>query len=663
MSKRLIAWITAAFTMVVMCGMPAVAFASDGSGLKKEETVYVVTDSAGNQEDVVVSDHLINNDELLTIADKSDLSGIENVKGDEKFKSNGKSIKWKAAGNDIYYQGKSNKAVPVKMNVTYKLDGQVVSGAELQGKSGDVEIDINYLNRGKFEGKTVPFIVLSGMLITDETFTDVKVDNGKIIDDGDKVIVVGMAAPGLAESLNLGANELGIGDSVKITGKANKFAVEDIMTIATNSVFEDIDTDKFGDLDYDSQINELDKGAKQLVDGSSKLYKGLNMLNSNIPALKDGVEQLHNGAKDLTKNVDSTFTSMEQGATKLVNGEKAVAGGLVSMQQSIGNTEETGTPSTIYGALGKIRDGIAEFGLTINSTIGTTEDKVSSKGGSSEGYLVQSLSNIGDAQDNLNSAKELVPKDANVDGAISDLQEIMSDLNEKGDTDNANKVQSVIVSLQASNKSVADSSSETKKLIDMALTSISGAEENIGVSVTVQNRIKSEVTKYTKFTEDESGILTGSVISLMEKVNNLYESFNYKDQQNPGVNASMQSIINGTNDLLDGINKANSKMGLSIYTGAASLANYLGELESKSGTLGDGTGELEQGSKQLSNGMSKLYNEGIKKIVDLYNDELKGTVNGLDNMMDAGKGYRTFTNLSAGMDGSVKFIYKTSIAK
>ena len=59
--------------------------------------------------------------------------------------------------------------------------------------------------------------------------------------------------------------------------------------------------------------------------------------------------------------------------------------------------------------------------------------------------------------------------------------------------------------------------------------------------------------------------------------------------------------------------------------------------------------------------MSTLYKDGIKKIVDLYNDDLKGTLDSADAMIDAGKGYKTFTKLPAGMDGNVKFIYKTDI--
>ena len=79
--------------------------------------------------------------------------------------------------------------------------------------------------------------------------------------------------------------------------------------------------------------------------------------------------------------------------------------------------------------------------------------------------------------------------------------------------------------------------------------------------------------------------------------------------------------------------------------------------------LANGVSQLDAGSLKLSQGMTKLYKEGIKKIVDMYNDDLKGTLDSVDGMLDAGKGYKTFTKLPSGMDGNVKFIYKTDMTE
>ena len=218
--SKIIAIMAAVCTMTVMCGMPAVAFAWDG-GVTKEETVYVVTDSTGAQSDVIVSDHLQNKGKSKTIADETTLTDIENVKGEETFEQNGDSLTWDAEGNSIYYQGKTTDEVPVTMDIVYRLDDKVVSGPDLQGNSGKVEIKINYENNAEYNGIAVPFIVMTGLIVTDESFKNIKISKGKVIDDGEKLLVVGMAAPGLAQTLDIGESELGIGSSVTITGDAD----------------------------------------------------------------------------------------------------------------------------------------------------------------------------------------------------------------------------------------------------------------------------------------------------------------------------------------------------------------------------------------------------------------------------------------------------------
>ena len=141
----------------------------------KEETVYVIADSTGKEQKVIVSDHLINNDNKATIGDASTLTDIENVKGDETFTQNGTKLVWQADGNDIYYQGTSTGQLPVSQKITYSLDGKEISPEELAGKSGKVTIRFDYTNNekvkanigGKEEEICVPFVALSGMVLGD----------------------------------------------------------------------------------------------------------------------------------------------------------------------------------------------------------------------------------------------------------------------------------------------------------------------------------------------------------------------------------------------------------------------------------------------------------------------------------------------------------------
>ena len=121
LSKALAMFLAAALTIPA-----AVPVAASESTADKEETVYVKTNANGEEKTVIVSDWLKNFSGEAKIKDATDLTDVENVKGNETYKRGKKdSITWNANGKDIYYQGTSDKNLPVSMKVTYYLDGQL----------------------------------------------------------------------------------------------------------------------------------------------------------------------------------------------------------------------------------------------------------------------------------------------------------------------------------------------------------------------------------------------------------------------------------------------------------------------------------------------------------------------------------------------------------
>lgn len=639
MSKKILALATSLLTLVVLCGAPAAAFANDGV-INKDETVYMITDSQGNQDKVIVSDHLKNDYQIQKISDRSDLRDIENVKGDEKFTKKGSSLEWEADGNDIYYQGKTDKEVPVLMNVTYKLNGKEITGPELQGKSGDVEILIKFTNNGKYKGKTVPFFVLTGMLIQDDCFTDVKINNGKIIDDGEKVVVAGLAAPGLAQSLDLGDHELSISDEVRITGTADKFAVKDILTMVTNSVFEEIDTGSLGDLNYDDEINQLNKGAVKLEDGSKQLYKGLDKMAEKAPALKDGTSKLKKGAADLKTGTDKT----KAGSIALKDGVGTIGSKLnASMSQ-------------MCEALAKI----AEGAKTLQSGQETMKDSLSKlkAGADSANGGVNKVETALTGESNPNSADALTKGAAAQSGkAAEDIKAIKEAL-DKIDKDSLSQEDQKALE-EAMNKlgTVGTEVGTAKAYSEGASQTIEGASDgvkSIGAFTSAASEgLKSAIDAFGSADEPGNTLIYGSAsikAGSEQIIGQIKESTTTGD-----LAKGLKKLNKGTNDLVNGEKLVNS--------GAGKLAQGTAQLDAKTGTLVDGVNELDEGSRQLSDGMKELYKKGIKKIVDLYNNDLKGMAQGLNDMMDAGKGYKSFTKLPDDMDGSVKFIYKTTIDK
>lgn len=310
----------------------------------KDETVYVLASADGTVDKIIVSDWVQNTCGVDLIDDVTRLTGIENVKGDETYTLGGdNSCVWDARGNDIYYQGEIDKELPVSIAVSYTLDGQSITPDELAGRSGKVTIRFDYANNqyetvninGKQEKIYVPFAMLTGVLLDNDVFSNVSVSNGKLVNDGDRTIVAGLAFPGLQDSLGLDRDTLDLPEYVEITADVKDFSLETTVTLAANGLFNDA-TNEVGEFDslddLEGKLDELTDAMSQLIDGSSRLYDGLCTLLDSSKELVSGIDRLAAGAAQLKQGADS----LSAGASQLQAGAAALSQGLDALAQNNG---------------------------------------------------------------------------------------------------------------------------------------------------------------------------------------------------------------------------------------------------------------------------------------------------------------------------------------
>lgn len=339
-------------------------------GADKEETVYVISDASGNVQKKIVSDWLKNKDGKDTITDKTDLKNVENVKGDETYtEGNQGNIEWKANGSDIYYQGTTDKELPVNVKVTYYLDGKEMSPEDMAGKSGQVKIRFEYENTAKhtvkINGKDTemytPFTMLTGMILPADKFTDVEVSDGsgKIVSDGNNEMVLGVSFSGLKEDLENAKGKdkvnIDISDSFEITANVNDFSLAMTLTVGTSDVFSGIDVDSLDSIDdVEDTIDELVDAVGKLEDGSNTLKDGLGTLRSGASQVNDGVTTLNSKTGEFVdglKKVDDGVAlivskmSAEDGA---IAGADALAKGVATIDQKMND---------VQGAVGQFADG------------------------------------------------------------------------------------------------------------------------------------------------------------------------------------------------------------------------------------------------------------------------------------------------------------------
>ena len=177
---------------------------AEDSPADKTETVYVKTDAEGNVQEISVETVLKNRNNGESLPDYSRLTDIRNMEGDEEFTQNGDgTILWENHGEDISYKGKSSEGLPVSVKVSYYLDGEKITPDALAGKSGTVRIRFDYENHtseqvtvsGQSMEVQTPFVLMSMLFLPSDTFSNIRVTNGKVMTSGDDQIVLGYASP------------------------------------------------------------------------------------------------------------------------------------------------------------------------------------------------------------------------------------------------------------------------------------------------------------------------------------------------------------------------------------------------------------------------------------------------------------------------------------
>lgn len=275
-------------SMVVSMLPASVLAKEDDQQGSKTETVYSFIDEDGNVNKTIVSSWLHDDDGLQNVKEVLNLQDVENVKGDEQPQVSGKNFTWNVEGNDLYYQGTTTEKPPVSVDITYQLNGKDIKARDLKGKNGHLVMTVHLKNVDSkvvnVDGKQVkvhPTFLAGGLMdLEDNIFTDVKCDQGKIVNDGDKQFLLFAAVPGLTETLD----SVGLGDLGDKLDASDDIVIEaDVKDYQTPALYvgmsNEFQLDELANLDsisdLTSQMSQLFDGADQLEAGSAELADGL----------------------------------------------------------------------------------------------------------------------------------------------------------------------------------------------------------------------------------------------------------------------------------------------------------------------------------------------------------------------------------------------------
>lgn len=652
----------------------------------KDETVYVLANAEGEAKRVIVSDWLTNPDGEKDLADATTLKDAKAVKGSAFLKD---GVWYNADGADVYYQGDAEDALPVNLTVSYTLDGEAKTAAEMTGKSGRVTIRVACDVKETKDGVKVPFAALTAALLDNDVFTNIEVTNGKFLDDGDRTVVVGWALPGLQETLKLDAETVTLPEYVEISADAKNFEAPTTLTVVTNELFTAVDVESIDTTELTENINKLKDGMAQLKDGASRLADGVSALKDGAKTLADGATELKNGAEALKEGanplgdgvsqLNDGATALETGSAQLTEGlntltanNEALASGATKLFETvlgIANTQlsaamENAPTLTIENyeeTLTALLDACSEAGIdkqlhdqveaVVNQNRAKIEEAVTAKVQETVAAQVEEA-----VRENVTAqvlaAMDMTPdtyKAAVESGALTDAQK-----NQIAAAVDAQMKSQEVKAVLAQQTEQTMGSDEIKATI----------EQNVNEQVealTQQNMASKDVQARRAAALEQGQAAAASLTALKAQLDDyrtFYDGLNaYLAGTAQAANGASE-LKTGAAQLAAGTEELNGKVP-ALLEGIGSLSNGMNTLTENLPSLTDGVQQLLDGANELKDGLNTFDEEGVSKLVSLVEDDLADMLDRVKAALNAANAYTTYTSLGENMTGRVRFVWRT----
>lgn len=623
--------------------------------VSKQESVYVNTGADGTVSQVTVGNWLKGAGQVNgNVTDKSNLTNIKNVKGDETFTQKGDTIEWATNGKDIYYQGESSQELPVDLKISYKLDGKEMDAKEMLGKSGKVEMHVSYTNKSKqtkmIDGKKTtiyaPFVMVTGMILSSDVFDHIEIDNGRVINDGSNNIVVGLGVPGMRNSLHLDGEEAEkIPEEFTVTADVKDFSIGNTFTYGSPSLLNELNLDEIEDLDeLEDKLDELTEAAGKLVDGSDKLAENMDLFADKMGELKTSVHKLkNNGVDELAKGIGK----LAKGSPELVKGVNEYTTGVTSFAKGTsayvdGAKQMTDGCSQLYTKVKDMPGQISSFDNGLKTYTGNV-DKMGKKENVEK--LKGGAKAVSDGITTLNtSLTELEKSYATTDQLLQGLKASGADATLTA------QLEAVLTAQKESIqklKAGTSTESELKKGASAVSTNVN----------TVMDGLSQLSGKSSELTEASTKLNT-SVPELVQGAKTLKEGGEKLAKNNTTLKTSSNKLVKASKKMKKSVTTVNQGV-KKLNKGGKSLQKATSKLVTGVDKLNTASKKLQEGSETLADGVSEFNDKGVSKLSDAYEKNMKGLLERVKAVCEVGKDYKSFSGAAAGMEGEVKFVIET----
>jgi len=531
-----------------------------------------------------------------------------------------------SADGTLHYKGYENYTLPVSMKITYTLDGQSVTAKELAGESGHVVIHISYTNNIRSGGVNVPFMVVTGLALDDEHFSNVTVDNGKTMDDGSRNIVMGYSFPGMQSSLGLSSSDLSIPESVTISADTDKYSVDSMYTLVSNEPFKDADFSKVNNLsDLKAQLSKITTGINQLVDGVAKIDSGATKLSA--------------GVKTLDKQLNTKLTSSAK-ASAAAQAKASVEAqfGSSSDSNSYYNQIKNQASSTFYNTVASSSN-ISAAQKQVLANLGITNIASQAKTSAETAAKKQIAANgLGDM-----SPIETAIYNASLEAYYTDNTGVQK-YTDAANIEISDAATKIMQSGATQVQSVAQGAAVAQLLQHPSATAIAYAN---GAKATAMGDLSTKVT--TAIVDAAGTAASGTATAVAQQV-----ASGVTENVMKSVASSAKDTV-GTS-LADSVEQAAIAAAQSATTQSIdSTKSTIAQNIEKQGLV-SGASQLAAGTGELKSSVDSMADQVLGKLSQLSKSDLLNVIKNIKSVSNAGKSYNSF---GSGSYNAVTFIYKT----
>ncbi len=635
----------------------------------KSETVYSNLDSNGKAYKTIVSTQLTNGDKLDEITDISNLLNIENTNGDETFKKEGNQIVWDSNGNNIYYKGESDKQLPVECKITYELNGEEISAEELKGKSGNVKIKINYTNNEKhvvsINGKQVtmytPFIIVAGTKIDNAKNKNIQITNGKIVDNGESTLAVGIAMPGMQENIGISKSKIDIPEEIEISMETEDFEMGNIIAVVA---VKGIDEDLTSDLNsMYSQINELANASNEILAGANQLKEGTSELVSGVDQLKDGTGAAYAGSKQIKDEVEESTRNLKNDNTPAIDSKTLEAIKAQAMQSATLSDEQKAGIAAQAKAAATLSDE-QKAGIAAQAKAGAKLTDAQKAGIAVQAKAAAKLTDAQKAEiaaqaKLTDEQKAKITTQAKAGAKFTETQRtaIIAQAQENY-PETLTEAEKQLILTVAQNTAYQTA---TTTALEVAQSTAEATALKVAQSV-AESTAEATALKVAQSVAESTAEATAQTVAQSTATQTAETTALTVAQstatQTAGATATQTATQVGNQAKQKFTNQVVSQMS-TLGTALDELTNGLANIDNGVSALSVGTNKLDGGALQLANGVKTFNEQGISKINNLVNGDLRNIASRVEKMNELANEYNNYAGIQNGMTGEVKFIMIT----